>query len=73
MRVTQISIIHKSLDTRIFRKQCRASASPALIAEHLTGSGDHPYKISMLLQLELWFRTYVDRAPTEDPVALPIG
>jgi asparagine synthase (glutamine-hydrolysing) len=45
----------------------------ALVAEHRNGSGDHQYRIWTLLMLELWFRTYVDRAAVEGPVALSVA
>jgi asparagine synthase (glutamine-hydrolysing) len=36
-----------------------------IIREHLDGTRDHAYRIWTLLQLELWFRTYIDRKPAE--------
>jgi asparagine synthase (glutamine-hydrolysing) len=36
-----------------------------LLEEHVSGRVDHGYRIWELLCLELWFRTYVDRARAE--------
>ena len=59
----------RTLERGLFREQ----RVRALVDEHLAGADDHAYRIWMLLQLELWFRTYIDRSPAEGPVALPIG
>lgn len=44
-----------------------------LVREHEDGSGNHEYRIWTLLMLELWFRTYIDRAATCEPVALSVA
>ena len=51
-----------SLGRGMFREQ----AIEALIADHLAGRADNSRKLWALLQLELWFRSYVD-----PPVAAP--
>lgn len=56
----------RSLERGIFREQ----GLRTLIAEHDEGVSKHAYRIWMLLMLELWFRTYVDRLPSAGPVAL---
>ena len=38
--------------------------------EHEEGAGGHEYRIWTLLMLELRFRTYIDRAAVDMPVAL---
>jgi asparagine synthase (glutamine-hydrolysing) len=42
----------------------RRDAIERLIADHHRGVKDHSEKLWALMQLEVWFRTYVDRAPT---------
>jgi asparagine synthase (glutamine-hydrolysing) len=42
-----------------------------LIAEHLAGAADNSEKLWALIQLELWFRTYVDRRP-DGPITLDL-
>jgi asparagine synthase (glutamine-hydrolysing) len=42
----------------------------ALVAEQRDGTRDHAQRIWTLLALELWFQTYVDRAPVDAPVTL---
>jgi asparagine synthase (glutamine-hydrolysing) len=44
------------------------SAVRGLVEDHRSGAGDHSTALWTLLQLELWFRTYVDRDGRE-----PIG
>jgi asparagine synthase (glutamine-hydrolysing) len=44
-----------------------------IVAEHLDGTRDHAYRIWTLLQLELWFRTYIDREPAEEPLTLSVA
>ena len=44
-----------------------------ILSEHLDGSRDHGYRIWTLLQLELWFRTYIDGTPAEAPLALSVA
>jgi asparagine synthase (glutamine-hydrolysing) len=43
-----------------------------IVAEHLDGQRDHGYRIWTLLMLELWFRTFVDAEPAEEPLALGV-
>ncbi|MGH2994339.1 MAG: asparagine synthase (glutamine-hydrolyzing) [Solirubrobacterales bacterium] len=59
----------RALDRGLFREE----RLRAIVSEHLDGSRDHAYRIWTLLQLELWFRTYVDRAPANAPLALSIA
>jgi asparagine synthase (glutamine-hydrolysing) len=44
-----------------------------IVSEHLDGSHDHGHRIWTLLQLELWFRTYIDGAAAEAPLALSVA
>ena len=44
-----------------------------IVADHLDGTHDHAYRIWTLLQLELWFRTYIDGEPAETPLALSVA
>jgi asparagine synthase (glutamine-hydrolysing) len=41
-----------------------------LLSEQRDGVGDHSYQVWSLLVLELWFRTYVDRAAVDAPLEL---
>jgi asparagine synthase (glutamine-hydrolysing) len=43
-----------------------------LIADHQSGAGDNAVKLWALIQLELWFQTYVDRVP-DGPITLGLG
>jgi asparagine synthase (glutamine-hydrolysing) len=43
-----------------------------LIGDHQRGRADHAEKLWALVQLELWFRTFVDVVPT-GPIALDLG
>jgi asparagine synthase (glutamine-hydrolysing) len=45
----------------------------ALIAEHRDGTEDHAHRIWTLLQLELWFRAFVDTVPAGEPPALSVA
>jgi asparagine synthase (glutamine-hydrolysing) len=49
-----------SLQRDLFRRE----AVERLIAEHQRGVKDHAEKLWALMQLELWFRTYIDTVPT---------
>ena len=51
----------------------REEALRAIVSESRAGAGEHGYRIWTLLQLELWFRTYVDRTPSEAPLALSVA
>jgi asparagine synthase (glutamine-hydrolysing) len=45
-----------------------------LIEEHLVGAWDHSYRLWALMMLELWARTFMDRAGSPRPAdALPAG
>jgi len=44
----------------------RREAMQALLAEHLSGHVDHNYRLWLLLNLELWQRTFVERQSRED-------
>jgi len=59
----------RALDRGFFREEYIRS----LIREHLGGMRDHETRIWTLLQLELWFQTYVDGPAPESPVTLTIG
>jgi asparagine synthase (glutamine-hydrolysing) len=53
------------------RGMFRRSEIERLIAEHAAGTRDHGNKLWALLQLELWFRTYVDTT-ADAPLALSV-
>jgi len=53
-----------SIDRGLFREQ----AVSALITDHLEGRADNSRRIWALLQLELWFRSYIDGPKPEPPV-----
>jgi asparagine synthase (glutamine-hydrolysing) len=59
----------RTLDRGLFREERLRT----IVSEQLDGSRDHAYRIWTLLQLELWFRTYVDRTPVKGPVALSVA
>jgi len=59
----------RSLERGLFREE----RVRTIVSEHLEGSRDHAYRIWTLMQLELWFRTYVDSAPAEGPLALSVA
>jgi asparagine synthase (glutamine-hydrolysing) len=59
----------RTLERGIFR----AERLRTIISEHLDGTYDHAQRIWTLLQLELWFRTYIDGAPAEAPLALSVA
>lgn len=62
------------LDPRtIERGLFREERLRAIVSEHMDGSRDHAYRIWTLMQLELWFRTYVDGSLAEAPLALAIA
>jgi asparagine synthase (glutamine-hydrolysing) len=42
----------------------------ALLDEHVSGSVDHNYRLWLLLNMELWFRLFIDGATQEDLQAL---
>lgn len=50
----------------------RSDAIQRLIAEHQRGKRDNSNKLWALIQLELWFRTYIDASP-KGPVALDVA
>jgi asparagine synthase (glutamine-hydrolysing) len=59
------------LDPRALgRGMFRPERLRAIVAEHREGTHDHAQRIWTLLALELWFQTYVDRAPVDAPVTL---
>ena len=37
-----------------------------LLAEHLSGTMDHNFRLWMLLNLELWYRLYFEDMSTDD-------
>jgi asparagine synthase (glutamine-hydrolysing) len=59
----------RALERGLFREQ----RVREIIAEHLDGRRDHASRLWTLLQLELWFRTYIDGEPAESPVALSVA
>lgn len=60
----EVLLDRRSLERGIFREH----ALRALIDDHLTGRADNSLKLWALLQLELWFRSYVDAAVPAPPV-----
>ncbi len=60
----EVLLDSRSLERDIFREQ----AVRALIEDHLDGSADNSLKLWALLQLELWFRSYVDPPVPEPPI-----
>jgi asparagine synthase (glutamine-hydrolysing) len=56
-----------ALERALFRRE----AVERLIIEHQRGIKDHGEKLWALIQLELWFRTYIDKAPS-GPIELGI-
>jgi asparagine synthase (glutamine-hydrolysing) len=59
----------RALERGLFREERLRK----LVDEHLDGTDDHAYRIWTLLQLELWFRTYIDGEPAEAPLALCVA
>jgi asparagine synthase (glutamine-hydrolysing) len=59
----------QSLERGLFREERLRE----IVAEHLGGTRDHAYRIWTLLQLELWFRTYIDGEPAEAPLTLSVA
>jgi asparagine synthase (glutamine-hydrolysing) len=59
---------HRTLDRGLFREERVRS----LIDEHVDGLHNHAYRLWALIELELWFRTYVDAAALESPLALSV-
>jgi asparagine synthase (glutamine-hydrolysing) len=66
---TEILLDDRSVDRGIFRRQAVGS----LIDDHLAGRVDNSLKIWALLQLELWFRSYVDPPVIEPPTRMLAG
>ncbi|MEO8092017.1 MAG: asparagine synthase (glutamine-hydrolyzing) [bacterium] len=60
----EVLLDDRSLGRGIFREE----AIRALIDHHLAGRADNSRKLWSLLQLELWFRTYIDPAVPAAPV-----
>jgi asparagine synthase (glutamine-hydrolysing) len=63
------------LDRRsVERGILREEAIRTLIDEHLAGRADNSPKLWALIQLELWFRTYIDPAvPAPPTVSVAVG
>jgi asparagine synthase (glutamine-hydrolysing) len=59
----------RSLGRGLFREERLRQ----IVTEHLDGTRDHAYRIWTLVQLELWFRTYVDGEPAEQPLTLAVA
>jgi asparagine synthase (glutamine-hydrolysing) len=59
----------RALERGLFREE----RVREIVAEHLDGTRDHASRLWTLLQLELWFRTYIDRAGAEMPLALSVA
>jgi asparagine synthase (glutamine-hydrolysing) len=57
-----------ALKRGVFKRE----AVERLIAEHHRGVKDHAEKLWALMQLELWFRTYIDKVPT-GPIHLDVA
>ena len=60
----EVLLDRRSIDRGLFRER----AITALIADHLEGRADNSRRIWALLQLELWFRSYVDGPNPAPPV-----
>jgi asparagine synthase (glutamine-hydrolysing) len=58
----------RALQRRLFREE----RVRAILTEHLDGSREHAYRIWTLLQLELWFRTYIDEGVADGPLSLSV-
>jgi asparagine synthase (glutamine-hydrolysing) len=58
----------RAVERGLFREQRLRS----LIDQHQSGRADHSRKLWALIQLELWFRSYVD-VQVPSPVALSVG
>jgi asparagine synthase (glutamine-hydrolysing) len=65
----EILLDPRSLERGLFKEEGLRS----IIREHVEGAFDHERKIWILLQLELWFRTYIDGPPRELPVEIPVA
>jgi asparagine synthase (glutamine-hydrolysing) len=59
----------RSLERGLFREE----RVRQIVTDHLDGTHDHAYRIWTLLQLELWFRTYIDGGPAEAPLTLSVA
>jgi asparagine synthase (glutamine-hydrolysing) len=59
----------RSLSRGLFREERLRT----IVAEQLDGTRDHSYRIWTLLQLELWFRTYIDGEPAQAPLTLSVA
>ncbi|HYB24064.1 MAG TPA: asparagine synthase C-terminal domain-containing protein, partial [Solirubrobacteraceae bacterium] len=55
------------------RGMFNSKAIGVLIDDHLAGRRDHSNQLWSLIQLELWFRTYVDYNPAHEPLSLALG
>jgi asparagine synthase (glutamine-hydrolysing) len=59
----------RALERGLFREERLRE----IVAEHLDGTHDHAHRIWTLLQLELWFRTFIDGEPAEAPLTLSVA
>ena len=63
----EILLDDRALGRGMFREQ----AIQTLIDQHLSGRADNSRKLWTLLQLELWFRSYIDPPRPSPPVLNP--
>jgi asparagine synthase (glutamine-hydrolysing) len=62
------------LDPRsVERGVLRPERVRALVAAHRDGSEDHGNRLWTLMQLELWYRTWLDQVSVDCPPALALG
>jgi asparagine synthase (glutamine-hydrolysing) len=64
----QVLLDSRTLGRGLFRPERLRT----IVSQQREGSCDHAYRIWTLLQLELWFRTYVDSERLSGPVELPV-
>jgi asparagine synthase (glutamine-hydrolysing) len=61
----EILLDRRALGRGLFRE----AAVRKLLDDHVAGGADNANRIWTLIQLELWFQTYVDAAPVAAPIA----
>ncbi len=64
--VADVLLDRRTLERGLFRRE----RVETLVGEQREGRGDHGHRVWSLLMLELWFRTYVDRAAVDSPLEL---
>jgi asparagine synthase (glutamine-hydrolysing) len=63
---SDVLLDQRSLGRGLFREQRLRD----MVREHREGSRNHGYRLWTLIQLELWFQTYIDRASSPEPLVL---